>query len=262
MASQWTLIVFTFLVQLSMGIMLCALLAGVHTNTRLYTRLVRLALAACGLGLLASLLHLNTPWRAPYSITQWGHSWLSREILLLGLFAALLCWQFWRGHTRIMEVLTAVAGLGTVLAMSQVYQSTFAVPLWNNMGVTASFVGTALALGGACILLLAQEQPVPRLTASCLGALATGAILSLCLPVYWFASAHDSIQASQLLQFKALALRLVSAQGLLLLLGLGGFIVFSNSRQRGYIWVALLCVFGGTLTGRILFFAANLRMGV
>lgn len=262
MASQWTLIVFTLLIQLSTGIMICALLAGVHTNPRLYARLLRLALVACGLGLLASLLHLSTPLRAPYSITQWGHSWLSREILLLGLFAALLCGQFWRKHTRMLEVLTALAGLGTVLAMSQVYQSTLAVPLWNNMGTTTSFVGTALALGGAFILLLAQEQAKPRLSASCLAALAIGAILSLCLPAYWFASAHDSIQASQLLPFKTLALKFASAQGILLLLGLGGFIAFKATLQRGYVWLGLLCVLGGSLTGRMLFFAANLRMGV
>ena len=43
------------------------------------------------LGLAASMLHLAQPWRAATALTNMGGSWLSREGLVFGLFAALAC---------------------------------------------------------------------------------------------------------------------------------------------------------------------------
>ena len=52
-----------------------------------------IVLATGILALVASILHLGRPWRAPLALLRLDTSWLSREVLLFGLFLlALACY--------------------------------------------------------------------------------------------------------------------------------------------------------------------------
>lgn len=81
-----------------------------------------------------------------------GSSWLSRELLagvLFGGFGAAFAisqWFGWltRGIREIIAILTAVAGLFLLIAMSGVYYSTSTIPAWNNVSVPLFFFESAL----------------------------------------------------------------------------------------------------------------------
>jgi len=78
-----------------------------------------LALALLAAGLAASFFHLGRPARAWRSAAQWRTSWLSREVIVLPLFmAVVLCYGVihWAGRGPVLMVLPSALGIdGTVV---------------------------------------------------------------------------------------------------------------------------------------------------
>lgn len=160
--SEWVLIVFTILAQMSVGSFVILGIAyhytrraaGIEAADRLSDR----ALLAIGpvliLAMLASLLHLGNPLFAPRAVTNLASSWLSREILFGVLFAivggvfAIMQWRkvgsFVLRHA--IALLAALLGILLVYAMSMVYMLP-AQPAWNNLATPVSFFSTTLLLG-------------------------------------------------------------------------------------------------------------------
>jgi DMSO reductase anchor subunit len=146
------LMLFTLLAQMAAGLTVTSLVFGPSS-------LILLIIGALlGLGLLNSLLHLGTPLNAWRTLNHLGKSWLSREILMAGLFGAswltltgvhwLLITEYWLLLT--LHALTALLGLGLVYAMAQVYRIK-AVPAWNTWRTEAAFLLSAGTLGLAGI---------------------------------------------------------------------------------------------------------------
>lgn len=106
------------------------------------------------LAMLASLLHLGNVLNAPRAAANFGTSWLSREILLVVIFAvlggvfALMQWRKIASTTvrNIVAVIAAVVGLGLVYSMAKVYMVENQ-PAWNSWATPVSFFCTALLLG-------------------------------------------------------------------------------------------------------------------
>jgi DMSO reductase anchor subunit len=102
-----------------------------------------------GVGGLISFLHLGRKGNAWRSVMHLKKSWLSREILVAGLFGA--TWavaaglQFFWGITPNPWPL-AILGLGLIYSMTQVYHFR-AVPAWNNWRTSAAFFLSAVTLG-------------------------------------------------------------------------------------------------------------------
>jgi Fe-S-cluster-containing dehydrogenase component/DMSO reductase anchor subunit len=101
-----------------------------------------IALGAALLGLAVSLFHLGQPQRAWRAVLGLRRSWLSREIVAFGVFAALAV----LGAPRWWIVAAGAAGLGCSV---MVYATTQRA-LWNAPLVTFKFFGTATLLGLAC----------------------------------------------------------------------------------------------------------------
>lgn len=160
--SEWALIVFTILAQMSVGAFL--VLGVLHFSARraqgevAADRLSNYSLLAIGpvlvLAMLASLLHLGNVFRAPRAILNLGSSWLSREIVFVMVFAALgfaFAIMQWRkiGSYRVrssVAILTAIAGVGLVYSMARVYMIPNQ-PAWDMWTTPASFFTTTLLLG-------------------------------------------------------------------------------------------------------------------
>ncbi len=159
---EWALIIFTILAQMSVG---SFLVLGVlhHLAKRARgeewaDRLSNYALVAIGpvlvLAILASLLHLGNVVNAPRAITNVGSSWLSREILLVLIFAVLggaFAVMQWRkiasfSVRNAIAILAAVAGVGLVYAMARLYMIPNQ-PAWNSWATPVSFFSTTLLLG-------------------------------------------------------------------------------------------------------------------
>ena len=114
-----------------------------------------LTLAVLSTGMAASILHLGQPLRAWRAFLGWRRSWLSREILLLNLFAALgaadACFALGLGSSAsgpilpppLLGVAKALAGLASVYASVRVYSAT-GRKLWSWPGTAARFFGTTL----------------------------------------------------------------------------------------------------------------------
>ena len=126
-----------------------------------------LALVLIGVATAASFFHLGNPSNAPKALKNLSGSWLSREILAIGIFTFFLVAALvagWAGSENgvisFILTLTSVAGLFLLWAMTRVYLIP-TIPAWNNWYTPVSFTATTLCLGLiASLLLMDFEQSV------------------------------------------------------------------------------------------------------
>jgi DMSO reductase anchor subunit/ferredoxin len=168
--AHWPLVLMLIMTQMSVGAFLIEQIlsafetAGSHVSA---THAVHLA-AALGLGMIglgASIFHLGRPWLAYRAVIGWRTSWLSREVLAFGCFAALasayagLPWLESMGisapHSleRWLGALVAGSGLVGVFCSTMIYASTRRV-FWNPGYTGFKFLLTCLTLGLPVALLI------------------------------------------------------------------------------------------------------------
>jgi anaerobic dimethyl sulfoxide reductase subunit C (anchor subunit) len=152
---EWPLIVFTIAIQSACGLALAATLFDVKArhDPALMRPLALAIFPLAALGALASVAHLGRPLAAWRSVLNLGRSPLSLEVALTALFVALALaysgfWWIGRSDGRLaLGIAASLAGLAAVISSALVY-TVPAQPAWNSGWVPASFVGTALVLGG------------------------------------------------------------------------------------------------------------------
>lgn len=159
-----SLVAFTVLSQWGVGIVLC--LAGISvvessaakTGPGLATPLI-FALLLTVTATTVSFLHLGNPVNAPKAMRNLATSWLSREILAIGLFTlcllAALVSAWISGSASIPGYLllaSSMAGLFLVWAMARVYRIP-TIPSWNSGFTLLGFVSASLSLGVVTCLL-------------------------------------------------------------------------------------------------------------
>ena len=109
------------------------------------------ALALCGLGLVASFFHLGRPERAWRTATMWRTSWLSREVIVLPLFmAGLFAWTV--GHALggapvVVGGLTALACIALFVCTAMIYASVRFLQEWASAYTLINYVLLGLASG-------------------------------------------------------------------------------------------------------------------
>lgn len=172
--SQWSLVVFTLLVQTSVGVYVASVLFGRKLAKGLDEKQAgRLVLPGYGLaavlvavGLLVSLFHLGDPLNAPKAILNIATSWLSREIAATGAYAflALLSLVLLAKSRRLsgeLALLTSLVGVAAIFMMTKVY-STALVPAWQGNYTLISFYASGFLLGPllalACVAMLRSEH--------------------------------------------------------------------------------------------------------
>jgi DMSO reductase anchor subunit len=163
--AHWPLVLMLVLTQMSVGAFvveqfLLQFLHGLKASSHGSLLAVRPA-AAFGLGLVgigASIFHLGRPWLAYRAVIAWRTSWLSREVLAFGGFAALASayagvpWfasvgiPIPTGVTRWIGWLVAFAGIVGVACSTMIYASTRRV-FWNPAYTGLKFLLTCLILG-------------------------------------------------------------------------------------------------------------------
>lgn len=158
---HWSLIWMTTFIQLAAGALTAALLSR-HTGPIALTLL--LALTAVTLNI--SVFHLGRPAYAWRALKAWRRSWLSREVLLFGLFFSslaaltLLAWvialhPFPQAHALFVTVavLTPTFGIAGILASAYIYLVP-ARPSWDTLHTPIDFLLSAALLGTTALPLL------------------------------------------------------------------------------------------------------------
>ncbi|WP_165251258.1 DmsC/YnfH family molybdoenzyme membrane anchor subunit [Paludisphaera soli] len=146
----------------------------------------RACLAMGFLGLGASLLHLGRPLYAYRAILGIRHSWLSREIATLGLFAKVAAayvaadllfpgWLDGRPGLRLGMLAAVVASGGAGVGSSVMVYHVVRRPYWRASIAGCKFAGTAVVLGLAVALACLGVQGGRATTPLIATALALGA---------------------------------------------------------------------------------------
>ncbi len=160
---EWPLLIFTVCMQAAIGGMLMLWLyykkisySG-EAKTFAAMRMPLLVIAGLSLiGLIASFAHLGTPTNAFNTIRNIGSSWMSREILVTGMFIAAVFITVGLAIVQkrvnpMLLLISALIGLVDIYCMAAIYAKTL-VSGWNSINTFTSFYGTALVLGPVLIV--------------------------------------------------------------------------------------------------------------
>lgn len=284
---DWALVFFTTLAQWSVGIVLWLTWPVIHSQglspvfeTGLSLKNpVLLALIFIGSATLSSFLHLGNPANAPRALNNLSGSWLSREILAIGVLVTGLLITFilgWRGGNplslKLLMVLNSLGGMTLLWTMSRIYIMP-TIPAWNSWNTPVSFISTALVLGLLTLLLLDNSGSI--------------IIADHIRRIFWIALIATlliEIVSAVIHQFKLATMdqgmdKLVFHKGtfyrvflfrmaiLIFICQLAVTLAFKPEFLPGNsesFWISLLFISGiaQELTGRLLFYSSYFRIGV
>jgi DMSO reductase iron-sulfur subunit len=258
-----SLAVFLVLSQWSVGLWGVLPFAAADAGSRLALALA--ALATSWAAIFAAVFHLGRPVYALRAVRAWRHSWLSREVIAFGLFAAagavaalaaLLRWPSIVFHDSL--ALTMLLGLAGVAASAGIYRIP-ARPAWDSGRTPVSFFATAVLLGGASGLLVAAPVGRAPLAAVASGAALVAAFTPWHLVLRGLGSEDLAVRGAALLLTRRFA-RLFWARTLVLcaVAGLAVAAVFAGARgahaRTALAAPALALAVLAELAGRYLFF--------
>lgn len=167
-APEWPLVLMLVLTQASVGLFLVALTVG-HGLLAAGSVETQCAAGIGWLAILASMFHLGRPRYAFRAVLGLRHSWLSREILAMGLYVAILTALAWpipalpwgEGFSGLVRVVVALGGAATLLCSINVYAVTRRV-LWRGSITSFKFLSTALLLGAPLLIFVSSYCDRPR----------------------------------------------------------------------------------------------------
>lgn len=150
--SEFPLVLFTLIVQMSVGAFWAQpwLLSLIQSSTGNYTHNLHLVLSfvigiCLFLGMLIAFAHLGTKRNAWRVFGNLKKSWLSKEIMLIGLFG--LCFGLSVFiNSSFVYWSTAIIGFGLIYGMANVYKLR-SIPAWNSWRTMAAFLNSAVLLG-------------------------------------------------------------------------------------------------------------------
>jgi anaerobic dimethyl sulfoxide reductase subunit B (iron-sulfur subunit) len=166
---EFPLIAFTLIAQMAVGAfvimnwMFGMFWALIQSDAMPYQLITLLIIGAMiGVSGMFSFAHLGTKKNAWRGIMHLKKSWLSREILFVGLFGA--SWlislaERYFLRTDYWSPVTALCGIGLIYAMGQVYRLR-SIPQWNTWRTNIGFFITTALLGiSAMAIVLFYQAP-------------------------------------------------------------------------------------------------------
>jgi len=194
---EFPLVFFTLLVQTAVGMVLvgkCVLGREADRSVREGVRRQNMAaLLLFAVGVLISFVHLGTPLHAPFTLLHVGQSWLSREILMVGVVGVALLWLVVLGRKgqavkseKQAMVLAGLCGIALLFVMSCVYNQA-SMPGWRNWGVFIAFLASMCMLGASwhavALSLRGDAAPVRALGPCLVWAVLGLALMAVSLPL-------------------------------------------------------------------------------
>lgn len=156
---EWPLIIFTLLVQASVGITLFTTFSLMMAKQGLSSQekhryalpFMLIAFIAGALGLMVSTAHLGYPLNAFHALRHVESSWLSREIIFASLYLAFLGLAtlialIVKRQTIALLLIASLLGIIDVFCMSAIYVHS-SVVTWMHFNTYLMFFGSVLSLG-------------------------------------------------------------------------------------------------------------------
>jgi DMSO reductase anchor subunit len=148
MRPAWSVILLTTLIGAAQGLFLVAFALDVsRAPPREFVGLacaVSIALLVTGLG--ASFFHLGHPERAWRAVAMWRTSWLSREVIVLPAFMAMVLVYAVSG-SRVAGTIAAILCLALFICTAMIYACLKFLQEWHTPLTFANFVLLGLASG-------------------------------------------------------------------------------------------------------------------
>jgi DMSO reductase anchor subunit len=142
-----------------------------------------LVLALCGAGLVAAAFHLGHPLRGWRAAARWRTSWLSREVIVLPVFMAVVSlWGLahWVGAASLaLGAVASVLALVLYLCTGMIYAAVRTIREWATPLTPLNFTVLGLASGAAFVAALAAATAptlVPALTSLALAGTLVGVV--------------------------------------------------------------------------------------
>ncbi len=256
-----TLTAFTALTPLAVGGLIGLLLV---VGLRMEPGIDWAAMVVLATGILAlatSIFHLGRPWRAPLALLRLSTSWLSREVILFGLFLLTLgCYSVmpilnWGNQVRtFVGFAAAIIGLAGTIASGETYRLK-ARPSWDQWLAVVSFPLGALSAGSLFGFFVARQFSGRPVIA---GYAWTGVamLLVLALLVSWLRSTNISQGNEESRLSRKLALGrfqwLLVVRGVAIVTAL--VLIGANGEAQFLAWIPALL---GEFADRILFFKTS-----
>lgn len=159
MMHEWPLIIFTTLIQISIGCYLLTMCYAITTKDTSRIIIPVIASLAIGMfGLFASVFHLGNPWHMYNTMNNIFSSWMSREVLFVGAYVGLLSFNVLiflmkQKHVPLLHGVTTFIGISTIFVMSNIYINSLFV-LWSGWNTYSAFWATPLITGSLIALLV------------------------------------------------------------------------------------------------------------
>ncbi len=302
---EWALPVYTILIQLATGGLAALWLIRwrfTRVNEKEMDRIMRVPMlilfSTIALAIVGAHFHLSKPLLSILAVTNFTHSWLSREIAATVLFflttgtLTLVTW-FVVGHTKLKTALgwsAILLGLVTVYCMARVYLLPTQI-VWNSTMTILAYFGETVLVGVTSLIAILlmdlnfryEQDPngvehQDRVVRSTLKGLAFTTVVAL---VASLALNIDQIVSLSSVQNESAqtSLKLLSDlyQPLFLfrivlgVVGVSWFLInyFQNSKQKSQVrqlvipaYIACTLVLVGEVLGRFLFYAIHVRTGI
>ncbi|MBG0789979.1 MAG: dimethyl sulfoxide reductase anchor subunit [Desulfovibrionaceae bacterium] len=260
MTYEYPLVFFTVLGQLAAGIALLICLTGLQKHPAEERRAWIVSLATLAVAGVSAFFHLQSFGATPFALSNVGSSWLSREILLGAIFFVLIALRVWNVLKAGTNWLVGIVGVIFVLVMSQIYAQNAVAPLWHSWGPILSFLGTMLLLGGTAVLALAPDAwERPAVVAGVSSAL-VGGLFALSMPIFWVGGVLSPLNPVLLGTFATATICVTLTQMTCFAAG-GVLTAFGVPGKRMLAQIGFVIILVGAVVGRMLFYAANIRLG-
>ncbi|MFY9510448.1 MAG: DmsC/YnfH family molybdoenzyme membrane anchor subunit, partial [Rubrivivax sp.] len=151
------MIVFTTLAGAAQGLVVVMALLGGNAGVPLLELALRLAVLLLLAGLGASFAHLGKPLRAWRAATMWRTSWLSREVIVLPLFTAVVALWALLGQAAPawLPLLAVLLALLLWWCTAMIYACLRFVQEWAHWFTPLNYTLIGLASGGVLATALA-----------------------------------------------------------------------------------------------------------
>ena len=260
-----SLVLFTVLVQLSAGLAFLIWASGLKRFPKTERFAWVIVLLSGIVGFVGAMLHLSNIMAAPYALTQVGNAWLSREIWGVSIFGLLVLLRVFGILKQSANPALAMVGIVLVLIIAQVYRVAI-VPFWNTMGTEIGFLGTSFALGGVTLaLIISRDKEAQGDFARnwVVWSSIAGAFASCALIVFGLHNMLTTIAPEKVTELVPWLVKMGMVHTAAVATGCA-ILLASKSLKNATVpvLIAFIFILFGEVVGRMLFYAANVRVGI